>query len=190
MPTAGAARTKNRRPDPPAQMTWDWFDREMADIQATLARLEASVAAKPAAPVAPAPMPKGLARAAQKPADAADRATDAGVADSTKSTSAPALAVPAKPPAAQPVAAPTPLPAGTDLADPKNFGLMPPTANLEQGALSAEDYRKRIVRDLTFATKVLHTSRVPAAVWREWRVFEKAAQERLRAMTVQPAPAD
>jgi hypothetical protein len=73
-------------------------------------------------------------------------------------------------------------PTGTDLADPKNFGVHAPTADLEQGTATADDYRQRLSRHIAFAAKVLHTSRVPAVVWREWRAFEKAAQERLREL--------
>lgn len=57
---------------------------------------------------------------------------------------------------------------------------MPPTADLEPGDISPEEYRHRLARDLAFATTVLHTSKVPAAVWREWRAFEKAIHDRLR----------
>lgn len=64
---------------------------------------------------------------------------------------------------------------------------MPPTADLEPGTHSPEDFRKRLVQHLAFANKVLHTSRVPAAVWREWRAFEKGAQERLRALAAAPS---
>jgi hypothetical protein len=64
---------------------------------------------------------------------------------------------------------------------------MPPTADLEPGKAATDDYRQRLARHLAFANKVLHTSRVPAAVWREWRAFEKAAQEKLRQLTRAPA---
>ena len=73
------------------------------------------------------------------------------------------------------------VPAGTDLADPKNFGVMPVAADLEMGAMSAVEFRQKLAPKVEFATRILHTSGVPAAVWREWRAWEKTAQERLRA---------
>lgn len=74
------------------------------------------------------------------------------------------------------------VPTGTDLADPKNFGVMPEAADLEQGSLSVLEFRQRLVQKIEFATRILHTSGVPAAVWREWRMWEKTAQEKLRAV--------
>ena len=68
--------------------------------------------------------------------------------------------------------------------------MMPPVGHLEPGNAPAEEYRKQLAQDLAFATKVLHTSRVPAAVWREWRAYEKAAHERLRGLAAPPAVAD
>jgi hypothetical protein len=82
-----------------------------------------------------------------------------------------------------PADAPTPEPTstiGNDLADPKNFGLLPPKADLAQGSSKSEEFRIRLSQHLSFATRVLHTSGVPAAVWREWRAFEKAARQQLQ----------
>jgi hypothetical protein len=73
------------------------------------------------------------------------------------------------------------VPSGTDLADPKNFGVLPDAADLEAGSLSAAEFRARLAPRIEFANRILHTSGVPAAVWREWRVWEKTAQDRLRA---------
>jgi len=72
------------------------------------------------------------------------------------------------------------------LDDPRNFGLEPPSAELERGTSSAVDYRQRLTQQIAFAARVLHTSGVPAAVWREWRTFERSAQERLRELNVRP----
>lgn len=88
------------------------------------------------------------------------------------------------------VPAALPQPRGSDLADPKNFGLMPPTADLERGTVREDEYRQRLSRHIAFATKVLHTSRVPAPIWREWRAFEKTAQARLRELISRPVEAD
>ena len=73
------------------------------------------------------------------------------------------------------------VPTGTDLADPKNFGVMPVAEDLEMGTQNPQEFRQKLVQKIEFATRILHTSGVPAAVWREWRAWEKIAQERLRA---------
>ncbi len=154
-----------------------WFDREIAALNADIARLEASL-----------PRRSAITEKAQSGATSSKEyvangmARDRVVAEaragetvaSPASTPAPAVARAAQ----EPIAAPA-IPTGTDLADPKNFGLMPPTTSLERGTLGEDEYRQRLSRDLAFANQVLHTSRVPAAVWREWRVFEKSARERL-----------
>jgi hypothetical protein len=64
-------------------------------------------------------------------------------------------------------------PVGTSLDDPKNFGLRPDRAVLERGPLSRDAFQAKLAEALRFATRVLHTSKVPAAVWREWRSFER-----------------
>lgn len=146
-----------------------WFDREMASIKLDLARLETIPAAQPN--TTPMPQRRGKRSADRSSADAA--------------------LAPAK--AAPPLQDTPPLPpsteiwpTGTDLADPKNFGVHPPTRDLERGEATEDDYRQRLTRHIGFATKVLHTSRVPAVVWRDWRVFEKTAQERLRELAKGP----
>lgn len=74
----------------------------------------------------------------------------------------------------------TPAPAGSSLDDPVNFGQLPDFSPLANGqSISLED-RARLAEAQAFANRVLHTSRVPAAVWREWRRFEKEASELLR----------
>lgn len=70
------------------------------------------------------------------------------------------------------VAAPTST-VGTNLDDPANFTELPDYGILEHGALSPAAYRDRLVAALARTTKILHTSRVRATVWREWRQFEK-----------------
>lgn len=88
---------------------------------------------------------------------------------------------PAASPAPQLPPSPPPLPTGTSLDDPANFGLLPDTSVLERGALDVASYRGRLRTALDFATKVLHTSKVPAAVWREWRQFERQLSQAIRA---------
>jgi hypothetical protein len=72
-------------------------------------------------------------------------------------------------------------PQGDSLADPKNFGRRPDRAVLERGALSAEAHRSALAEALKFATQVLHTSKVPALVWRVWRAYERELQGALQA---------
>ncbi len=144
-----------------------WFAREMKGLNLDLTRLEA--APEPATP-------QGQAKQA---AAVASVATD-GAAPAGQGLQASRGVTVAPPPADA-------WPTGTDLADPKNFGVRPPTEDLEQGSATGDEYRQRLARHIAFATTVLHTSRVPAVVWREWRTFEKAAQERLRELaTVLP----
>lgn len=88
---------------------------------------------------------------------------------------------PAAPPSPQLPRSPPPLPTGTSLDDPAHFGLLPDTSVLERGMLDVASYRGRVRTALDFATKVLHTSKVPAAVWREWRQFERQLSQALRA---------
>ncbi len=71
-------------------------------------------------------------------------------------------------------------PAGTSLDDPANFGLMPDFSLVASVGPLAPEQRERLAEAFGFATRVLHTSRIPAAVWREWRRFEKSAAELLR----------
>ena len=72
-------------------------------------------------------------------------------------------------------------PQGDSLADPKNFGRRPDRAVFERGALSAEAHRSMLAEAMKFATQVLHTSKVPAQVWREWRAYERELQGALQA---------
>lgn len=71
-----------------------------------------------------------------------------------------------------------PTPTGTSLDDPTDFGQMPDVSLLKSGHVLNPEERSRLSDALAFATRVLHTSKVPAAVWREWRKFEKEAAVR------------
>ena len=82
---------------------------------------------------------------------------------------------------AQPPSEP-PRPTGTSLDDPKNFGLMPDLGLLETTGGDSPQQQAKLSGALKFAQQVLHTSGVPAAVWREWRQFERKASEVLRTL--------
>jgi hypothetical protein len=86
-----------------------------------------------------------------------------------------------------PTPPPRPLPTGTSLSDPSNFGLLPDNALLERGDKSEENFRMQLNTATIFAQQVMHTSRVPAAVWRAWRDFARKAGEVLRGSGVQVA---
>jgi hypothetical protein len=81
---------------------------------------------------------------------------------------------------------PPPKPSGTDLSDPKNFGVLPPVADLEQGSLPLDEYRQKLARHLPYARQILHTSGVRAEIWREWRVFEKTITQKLAEQVPTP----
>jgi hypothetical protein len=72
------------------------------------------------------------------------------------------------------------LPTGTSLDDPSNFGLMPDNSLLENSDTDVVAHRIQLTKSLEFARNVLHTSKVPAAVWREWRNFERRGVELLK----------
>ena len=82
------------------------------------------------------------------------------------------------------------IPVGSDLSDPGNFGILPDLSLLTLGGLDEVAYRARLSAEIVRANSILHTPRVPAAVWRAWRQFEQQATERLRngAPPVPPAP--
>lgn len=126
--------------------------------------------AKPAAVVAPAAM--------------ATQAAQTVVVAPTVSPVPVSVPSPAKPaPAPVPVLA---RPTGTSLDDPANFGLMPDRSVLAESGQPLAQRRERMAEALRFATRVLHTSKVPAAVWREWRQFERQLTEALRATLPTP----
>lgn len=186
----GTAPKKDGYQDAPPPFSEDWFDRTLAELNAGLAELEASLASRRSVESKPE-LPHKRTKPRIKKLSTHSPST---VAAPAGSVAVPAPADPPAPPVQQPHAPPSPSaiplqPTGTDLADPKNFGLMPPMADLDQGTASPEEYRNRLARHVAFANKVLHTSRVPAAVWREWRVFEKAAHGRLRELTTRPVEA-
>jgi hypothetical protein len=70
---------------------------------------------------------------------------------------------------------------GSDLNDPVNFTELPNFGLLERGTLLPTAHRDRLVAALGRATKILHTSRVRASVWREWRQFERKIHALLQA---------
>jgi hypothetical protein len=84
-------------------------------------------------------------------------------------------------------------PSGSDLSDPANFGVLPETGILQQGSLDETAFRTRLAAEVSRANTILHTPRVPAAVWRAWRQFEQQATALLRgevaAKQAAPAPA-
>lgn len=73
-------------------------------------------------------------------------------------------------------------PSGTSLDDPKNFGLMPDVSLLETTGGDSRIQQAKLANALKFAQQVLHTSGVPAAIWREWRQFEHKASDVLRTL--------
>lgn len=72
-------------------------------------------------------------------------------------------------------------PTGTSLDDPANFGVLPDNSLLTLDLSKDAGARERLTQALAFAGRILHTSRVPAAVWREWRQFERQGTELLKA---------
>jgi hypothetical protein len=68
------------------------------------------------------------------------------------------------------------------VGDPKNYGVLPDFGRLEPGTLAAEAFKLRLVGDLKCAHEILHTSGVPALTWREWRQFQKTAEDLLRTL--------
>lgn len=85
-----------------------------------------------------------------------------------------------EPPAGFPAPAPASL-AGNDLNDPANFREMPDFDLLHPRDTDDLAFRARVHAAVQRATEVLHTSKVPAAVWRAWRDFERQAHKALQA---------
>lgn len=75
-----------------------------------------------------------------------------------------------------------PRPPGTSLEDSKNFGLLPDLSLLETTGGDTRIQQAKLADVLKFAQQVLHTSGVPAAIWREWRQFEHKASDVLRTL--------
>lgn len=151
---------RKRSEQSPASQSFDtWFDREIAELNARLDRLESSV--PPQCPVTAKPRgPQVRKRRGRRKTKPSGAIAAAAVVPPLSSES---IASPAEPasaaneqPTAAPLAPPAP-PTGTDLSDPRNFGLMPQTAYLERGTASENEYRQRLARHIAFATKVLHS---------------------------------
>jgi transcriptional regulator with XRE-family HTH domain len=87
------------------------------------------------------------------------------------------------------VAMPTPeAKPGDNLDDPKNFSLMPPAELLSHRDSTDAGVRSQLQKATIFAEKVLHTSKVKAAVWVAWRDFSRDAQTLLRGSSPMAAP--
>jgi hypothetical protein len=119
------------------------------------------------------------------------RAALPSLAPATAPSSGPTTIADGAPPVAPRAAAVSPQavefwPSGTSLDDPKNFGLRPERAVLERGQLSREAFQAKLAEALRFATQVLHTSKVPAVVWREWRSFERELNEARQSLSRTP----
>jgi hypothetical protein len=89
---------------------------------------------------------------------------------------------PSKPePSAHQAATPTRVLIGTNLETPASFGLLPDVTLLDAERIKVNPTLKAdLSRALVFAAKVLHTSKVPAAIWRAWRAFEQDGAKLLR----------
>jgi hypothetical protein len=89
------------------------------------------------------------------------------------------------------VAMPTPEAKPADnLDDPKSFSLMPPAELLSHRDPHDAGVRSQLQKATIFAEKVLHTSKVRAAVWVAWRDFDRDAQKLLRGPAPIAAPAE
>jgi transcriptional regulator with XRE-family HTH domain len=151
-----------------------------AEEEKTIAAVLGVEAEAPPPVIAPAAPAKGLTAAKAPPPPPASAVL-------VSETAVPPPAAAAKP------AAPKPEPTGSDLSDPANFGVMPDLQLLELGKNDRAAFRARLMTEVTRANTILHTPRVPAAVWRAWRQFEQQASERLRDASgvadVAPLPA-
>ena len=164
----------------------DAIDRQLQELQLQLDALAATVdlsAVKRMAEVQ-AKRPPGPRGNSSKPKSAAASVAPGAVEPAHKPTAPVAAAAPVNAPARGPGLAPAtkPLPTGTDLADPTNFGVLPDRARLEGEGLDRDALRHQLTGDIKWAQQILHTSGVPAAVWREWRSFEQSAIARLRSL--------
>lgn len=78
---------------------------------------------------------------------------------------------------------------GDNLADPKNFTLLPPVELFPRVQAGDAGARALLRQALVMAEKVLHTSRVRPAVWVAWRDFGRNGPIALREQSVvQTAP--
>ncbi len=151
-----------------------------------VASTDAETVKTPKAPLpspTPAPAPviaQGIAASRAAPATASAAATVPSAPSAVGNAPAAPDVNAAQPAAPTPVPAAKPLPTGTSLTDPTNFGQLPDASLLERGTLAEAAFRSRLNAATVFAQQVLHTSRVPAAVWREWRDFTRKAADALR----------
>lgn len=169
-PSRKPASAPAPRPVPPSVVD------QTATVGATPA---VGVAPVPASTYAATPPPLGIGFARSAQQQAATAAT-APVAGPVVAAGPSVRALPTAPVAVAPKPETPRLPSGTSLDDPANFGQMPDFTLLERGALEVSVHRTQLADALRFATKVLHTSKVPAAVWREWRQFERQVMEAMR----------
>lgn len=173
----------------------DAIDRQLRELQLELDALAASVDTAAISRIVTAPKPGGAirdrargvrrVRAASPTPPRAERVEPArGLAASHRPVEVvqPKAPVGAPPRGAAPPPAAKPLPTGTDLADPTQFGVMPDRARLNDEGVPRDALRQRLTADIKWAQQILHTSGVPAAVWREWRSFEQSAIARLRSL--------
>lgn len=112
---------------------------------------------------------KSVARAPRAKASVKPNVADIGIGMAKATEAAPGPAEP-------------PRPSGTSLDDPKAFGLLPDLSLLETTGGDSRTQQANLADALKFAHKVLHTSGVPAAIWREWRQFEQKAGDVLRTL--------
>ena len=164
--------------------------REHARMSAELRALEERIERERTGALAALPARFGYAnlsafiRAVKAAAQAAPKTTRAqrrpgvGRAQTSALTPAPHPATEAAPRAVPPA---PPEPKGTSLDDPANFGLLPNYAVLERGSMGHAAYIEAVTKALRFTERVLHTSKVPANIWREWRQFERKATEAIHA---------
>lgn len=167
--------------------------REHARISAELRALEERIERERTDALAALPARFGYAslnafiRAVKEAAQAKPKVPRAprrpGAGQGRALASAPARSAPHPVTEAAPVVVPPapPEPTGTSLDDPTNFGLLPDYAVLERGSMGHAAYIEAVTKALRFAEKVLHTSKVPAKIWREWRQFERKATEAIHA---------
>lgn len=173
--------------------------KEHRQLVAEIARLQAEVDRERPAALAALPATYGYAdmdsfiravRDACKPSTQAKvhRAPKAATkrtlaAEAASATVSPApLVEPSLPVLTAPKPAEPPPLNGTSLDDPKHFGLLPDETVLDASGVDSRVHQTRLSEALKFAQKVLHTSGVPAVIWREWRQFERKASEALRAL--------
>lgn len=114
--------------------------------------------------------PKAVRRRSKRVAPTAQAVKVPSVSAAQPPATYPGLAA-----AKTPEIAKAPLPPGASLDDPANFGVLPDHSVLERGDKSAAAFIDDLSKALRFAEKVLHTSKVPAPIWREWRQFERTA---------------